>query len=366
MSAQSAAAAGGGFALGSASGGLWLVNQNGAFGEMTIKKQERIVEAAVSGTQLAFITEGDLLGFLPLDYFRLGLLESLDLEPGGGYTRMLPFPGAAGEGEHFLLWQAGNTRLYPQIRPAKNRGPGFALRGLPFRFPLRSVAAFGGKALFLDSAGNLSVVSVNTAAKTDRLDFSFSSIGSMDAAFINGNHIILGRSGVSGNSPFLKIDVATGETVPLPYPSSAGARVYRGASGALYAAAVDQEGGNSRTSILRLDTANPARSVPLVEYQGEDTLFSLAETSQALASTLGDGGATLFSPRGMLNFERSPGLPLKLIDGGAFFIVIDGDGNICWHDPSSGKLLALFRLYENEWILQQSHDDPLWGRVTLP
>jgi hypothetical protein len=210
----------------------------------------------------------------------------------------------------------------------------------------------------------MSIVSVDPLNKTDRLDFSFSSVGSLDAAFVSRDAVILGRSGVSGNTPFLIINLATGETVPLPYPSSAGARVYRGPSGTLYAAGVDQEAGSPRTSIIRLDTANPVQSVRLVEYQGEDTLFSLAESSGALASNLGGEGAVLFSSGGMLNFERSPGLPGRLIEGGPYFIVIDGDGNLCWHDPRSGKLLALFRLYDDEWILLREQGDVLRGAVT--
>jgi hypothetical protein len=354
-----------GLALGSASGGLWLENQGGA-ARLTVKNQDPVIEAAVSGSRLAFITEGNLLGFLPLDYFRLENGEVLPLESCGGYTRILPFADSTGAGDQFLFWQTDTTRLPPLIRSAEGAASAFTLQGLPFRFPLRAAAAFGEKLLFLDSAGNVPVVSANTAAKTSRLDFSFSSVGSLDADFINGDHIILGRSGISGNSSFLKINLRTGETVPLLYPSSAGVRVYRGASGAVYAATVDEEEGSFRTSIVRLDTENPAQSIRLVEYQGEDTLFSLAEVSRNLASTLGEEGAALFSPQGMVNFERSPGLPLRLAGGGRFFIVIDGDGNICWHDPVSGKLLALFRLYDQEWILQQNRGGALWGTVTRP
>jgi hypothetical protein len=360
------AAAGDSLALGGADGSLWLADPDGEPRQLAVKNQAPIAEAAVSGTRLAFITEGGLAGFLPLDYFRLNSGETLQLESGGGYTRLLPFSGPAGEGEQFLFWQTADTRLPPQIRSAEPGASPLGLRALPFRFPLRAAAVYREKILFLDSAGNMSVVSVSPGAKTDRLDFSFSSIGSLDADFISGEDVLLGRSGVSGNSPFLKINIRTGETVPLPYASSAGARVYRGASGALYAAAVDEEAGSPRTSIVRLDTANPAASIPLVVYQGEDTTFSLAETSRNLASTLGDGGAALFSSRGMVNFERSPGLPRRIVDGGRFFIVVDGDGNICWHDPLTGKLLALFRLYQNEWILQQAGEEPRWGAVTSP
>jgi hypothetical protein len=361
-----AAAVRDGVVLGGGDGGLRLLDRNGWTQEMLIKNQRRIIEAAVSGSRLAFFTEDNLLGFLPLDYFRLGSGETLDLEQGGGYTRLLAFPGASGEEERFLLWQPDNARQPPVIRSPGKNGSAFPLRAFPLRIPLRSAAVFGERTLFLDSAGNMSVLSVNAAAQTDSMVFSFASIGALDAAFVNQDNVILGRSGVSGNSPFLMINVTTGETVPLPYPSSAGARIYRGASGSLYAAAVDEEEGGPRTSILRLDTANPAGSVRLVEYQGEDVLFSLAESSRVLASTLGDSGATLFSSGGMKNFERTPGLPAKLIDGGSFFIVIDGDGNICWHDPHTGKLLALLRLYANEWILQQDQDETLWGAVKQP
>jgi hypothetical protein len=361
-----AAAVRDGVALGGGDGGLRLLNRGGEVRDLLVKNQRRIIEAAASDSEITFLAEGNLLGSIPLNFFRLDHSKTLSLEEHGGYNRILPFPGGAGETENFLFWQTGAAPLPPMIRSAEDRNSAFVLRNLPLRFPLRSAAAFGGKTLFLDSAGNISVLSVNTAAKTDTLDFSFSSIGSMDVAFINRDNILLGRSIVSGNSPFLMINVGTGETVPLPYPSSAGARVYQGASGIVYAAVVDEEEGTSRTSIIRLDTANPAGSARLVEYQGEDTLFSLAESSNILASTLGDSGAALFSSQGMLNFERSPGLPLRLTGGGSFFIVIDGDGNICWHDPRSGKLLAIFRLYEHEWILQQNQDETVWGSVVQP
>jgi hypothetical protein len=137
--------------------------------------------------------------------------------------------------------------------------------------------------------------------------------------------------------------------------------VYLGPSGTLYAAEVGDDAGGLRTSIVRLDLTKAATPDRLAEYQGEDTLFSLAESSGVLAANLGGEGAVLFSPEGMLNFERSPGLPLRLIGGGRFFIVLDGDGNICWHDPSSGRLLALLRLYEDEWVLQQDGGEALWG-----
>jgi hypothetical protein len=120
------------------------------------------------------------------------------------------------------------------------------------------------------------------------------------------------------------------------------------------------------TSILRLNPANPALSTRLVEYQGEDTGFGIAECGGALASTIGGDGATLYGGRGFTAFERSPGIPVRLISGGGYFITLDEDGTICWHENQSGDLLALFRLYENEWVLEKENYQTLRGGVAVP
>jgi hypothetical protein len=50
--------------------------------------------------------------------------------------------------------------------------------------------------------------------------------------------------------------------------------------------------------------------------------------------------------------ERESGLPQKIISGGGYFICLDSDGNITWHDPGTGKILALFRIYADTWVLE--------------
>jgi hypothetical protein len=210
------------------------------------------------------------------------------------------------------------------------------------------VAALGDEALFLDSAGTVTVMNL----KTGEAVFTFSSVGSLDAAFLDRGNLIVGRSAVSGNSPFLMVNTATGETVPLAYSSAIGARVYRGRGGMVYGAVIDQGLEGAVTALIRIDTVNAALSERLVEYQGEDTLVDLAESGGVLASTVGGDGATLYKSPGVYSFERGPGLPLRLIDGDFCFVVLDGEGNIAWHDPDTGKLLALFRIYGDRWIME--------------
>jgi hypothetical protein len=315
---------------------------------MRARKQELITEAAVGQSLIAFITGDGRLGYIPLDFSRLNNGSGLRLESAYGYTRLAPAPH---EGEEpFILWNNAGARL----------STGLALDKFPRRSSFRSVSALGETGLFLDSVGNISVVSL----KTGDLVFSFSSIGSMDAAFLDERTIVVGRGALSSDAPFLMMDIATGETLPLSYPATVGALLYRGGSGAVYAAAIDKNEGNNRTSIVRLDPSDSPRSARLVEYQGEDTVFNIAEAGGVLASTLGGDEAAAYTPQGMVSFERGPGIPQRLIGGGPCFIVLDTDGNITWHDPATGGILAVFRLYETEWILQSLQSGLVRGNVS--
>jgi hypothetical protein len=215
--------------------------------------------------------------------------------------------------------------------------------------------------VFLDSVGNISILSLDTGDPV----FSFSSLGSVDAAFLNEQGIILGRGALSGNSPFLMIDTFTGETLPLPYPATVGALLYRGVSGAVYAAVVDEKEGGRWTSIIRLDPSDSSGSLRLAERRGEDTVFSIAEAGGIPASTLGDNGeAAAYTSRGKeVSFERGAGIPQRLAGGDSWFIVLDTDGSISWHDPKSGGMLAVFRLYDTEWSFRSPEFGIVGGKV---
>ncbi|MDR2053665.1 MAG: hypothetical protein LBP80_09645, partial [Treponema sp.] len=185
------------------------------------------------------------------------------------------------------------------------------------------------------------------------VEFSFTSAGSLDAAFLDERNIILARGAAAVNSPFLKVNTVTGETVPLQYPASAGAMVFRGGSGRLYGAAINGDGENSTTSILLLDPDDSARSVSVVEYPGEDLDFSLAEENGIIASNLGGDAATLYNGQELLRCERGNGLPGRILSGGGFFVIIDNEGTIAWHDAGSGKLTASLRVYPDGWVLER-------------
>jgi hypothetical protein len=348
--------------LGASDGRLYFLPARGNPIPAAVSARIAVQEGAVSGDVLAFIASGGLSGFVPLDFseFSAGFPIRLVEEP--FFTRVTSETvSSRGDAGSFLYWQDSDTRHIPVLKTVSpdysgNRGyPEYReqsqipLRHLSIRSPAASVSILGNLALFLDSAGNAELISLYS----ETVEFSFASAGSLDAAFLDERNIILARGASAGNFPFLKVNTVTGETVPLQYSASAGIRVFRGGSGRFYGAVITGSGENARTVILLLDANDSARSVSAVEYSGEDLDFSFAEENGTIASNLGGDTATLYNGRELLPFERESGLPKRILNGGGFFVVIDSDGNIAWHDAGSGKLAALLRIYPDGWVLEK-------------
>ena len=343
--------------LGTSAGSLVLADMNGRLQNLALKEQTGIMDADVSGTSIAFLADNGTMGFIPLHYSQLTARSSIHVEQTPDDCNRIIALAADGSGGEFVLWQDGSIRIKPVIASSVAGSKKRPLGEYIFRSRIRSADSFGGKILFLDSTGNITVI---TPDGLNKGPFTFFSVGLMDAAFADSDRIIICRSAVSGNTPFMMININTGETVPLPYPSRAGVIVERGASGSLYAAAVSSESSadeaGMRTLILQLDPSNIAESIRIADYQGEDSHFSLAEspggTAGSLAATIGGEDASIYTAAGTETLERANGLPVKLIDGGTCLISLDSDGSICWHDGKNGKLLAVFRLHPDGWTLQ--------------
>ncbi|MCL2191508.1 MAG: hypothetical protein FWB79_05930, partial [Treponema sp.] len=355
--------------LGTSGGGLVLVGPEGAHRALAADTRTRITDVAVSGETIAFTAENGTWGFVPLDYARLSNGGTIQIGRGeGNYNRVTPFVPEDGSDGRFVFWQNRNIQTTPSIRSSDGNGsihaPG--LEGLSFRAPLRSVASLDGKAMFMDAVGNVSVVS---PFDEDGAVFGFSSVGLMDATFVDNQRLILGRSAVAGNTPFLLLNIVTGETVPLPHPAQAGVILQRGSSGEVYAVTVSPQPGGTITSILQVNHSNMAGSRQLVYFQGEHTQFSFAQTPRGIATTLdgeagtihpvagGNPAQTARRPRARAasapqRLDRTPGFPYRLIEGGRYVISLDRDGNLAWHDSQNGRLLAIFRLHPEGWTLQ--------------
>jgi hypothetical protein len=308
-------------ALGTAEGNVLIFSQSGSVRVMNTRNQLRITDMASSSQAIGFITEDSRLGFIPLDYNQLDSRNTLSLQDSGIYTRITS-DNEADSG--FLLWQSDNTRSFPLIktltgRPESGVAADTFIDKVTFRFPLRSVSVYRDRYLFLDLVGNLSV----TDQKSGELKFTFTATGAQDADFIDENNILIGRSAGAGNTAFLMVNIETEETVSLAYPAAIGNQVYRGGSGAVYGVAINRESGNFKTSVVNLNTTNPAQSKLLVDYSKENTRFSMGESSGVLAASIGGDRAAIYrligngqnTVAGAQPLERTPGLPVRILGG---------------------------------------------------
>jgi hypothetical protein len=367
--------------LGGSRGGLYeLVSSGGNVSLKPFKAEDqlRVTEAASSGAFIAFFGDNKTMGLVPLDYRQLKAGAELPLVPNAdSYTRITPAEPAAKAGR-FIFWQSANARTFPALwetagSSVKEPAGGTAgesagklpaierksvLNKLPLGASLRSVSVFGDTALFLTTRGVLSAVSIGAENAVDGSPlFSYQASGSSDAAFLNDREIMLGQSAVSG-PPFVKLYAENGETVPLDMADQAGLRLYR-EKNALYGLVSGREDGAVFTRIIRFDGAGYK---VVADYAGEDQDVSLAESAFP-AANLGEETAAVYAPRGPVWLERSPGFPLRIINGGSSVIALDTEGNIVWHDPQTGAIRALFSLYGDRWTLLQQDGETVSGSV---
>ena len=337
--------------LANAEGRVFTLNDRGNVFNFTYSFQTRITEITATNRNIAVLSENNELFFLPTDYNLLRHNGVLSLKNQSGYTRINAIPSSPYEQENsqkFILWQSGNTQFIPKIVYTEDSSEELSLSFLRGRYPARAISAISDRILVLDTAGNITVYNSNNSS----VEFTFSSIGAIDAVLIDSEYLILCRSVMSGNSPFLLVNYKTGETVPFSFPAEAGIMAYIGTSGRIYAAAVERNIFGARTVVFNIaTTTSSSTDLKIKEYTGEAVHLSMAESSYRLAIASSDEGAAIYGDQ-VVRFERSNGLPEKLLGSDNFFISLDSEGSICWHDNKTGKLLATFKLYGNRWTLR--------------
>ncbi|MCL2208610.1 MAG: hypothetical protein FWC19_00945 [Treponema sp.] len=317
--------------------------------------QTRITEFAAGQENIALITENNDICIIPLDYSLLVNGKPVIIKKKNEYTHLTPV--LHDNKEKFILWQQVNSRITPQIVHIKDNDiDSLALNIITGRFPLRSISSKNHSLLVLDTAGNLSVY--NLLDLKARPDFAFISAGTSDAAFINDENIILCRNSVNNNSLFLSVNLKTTETLPLHYNAQAALTLYSGKTGKIYAETVELENNRFKTTVIDLSSASPSM---IYEYPAEAINLSIAESSGRLAIACGSEGAFIFPDRPVLeskavNFERTAGLPVKLAGCDNYFLNMDSEGNIAWHDNKSGKILAVFSVRGENWILKHGEN----------
>ncbi|MDR1148391.1 MAG: hypothetical protein LBK66_07150 [Spirochaetaceae bacterium] len=334
------------------------------------QNQKGIFDAACVNGVMAFIDEDGRGAFIPADFNELAERDSIDLFNTDSANRI-----TADNKNAFLFWRYGadlngdsfTGAAFPFVRRLIKESPPYAweeyvIDNSDMRNPLRGAALSGDKVLFLDVLGEMKVFSIEERRRV----FSYSSALSLDAVFVGGRNILIAYNAdiLSGAAPFLLVDDVSGETLPVSYPALMAFALYKSPLDNVYGAVLKNTGRRITTEIVRFNAAVPESSSSVFEYDGEDTNFPFIEYSlkniEYLVSGAGGEGAYII-PIGALRgggsrklIGRSPAFPRKLLSQNNSFAALDGDDSIVWYDGASGRLLAMLRLYQNEWLLSTS------------
>ena len=334
-------------ALGTQDGSVIIYGTNNSVHHMEFGTQPSVIAAAAGSDQLAFFTE-DFLFIIPLDFRQLASGTAIRALEKGNYNSI-----SAGD-RGFVLWHSESTDS-PPLYISLTHNQQSHIEQLNMRFPLRAVSLYNNFLLFLNSIGNIYIIN----NESGEIIYSTTVSGAQDAVFIDERNILIGRSAANRNSSFLIFNIITGETVPLPLQTDLGIKVIRGSSG-FFGAGISRRGASFRTAFFVIDISNPGRSRLVMEFDADNSNLTMAENQGVFLTVTENGNAGLFrlnqassgSNASINNLQRSPGLPVILLNAGAFFISVDSDGNIVWHDPQTGNTLAMLRFYENNWILE--------------
>ncbi|MDR2541836.1 MAG: WD40 repeat domain-containing protein [Treponema sp.] len=332
--------------FGTSQGCIFLIEQQGA-NSRNIQNRitpftfsnfpRRITEIAAGEKTIALLTEDGYFSYLPLQHNMIGGNLNLNFKEYTNYNRITSF--SLQGNDYYILWQTQNARIPAQLIDLTNNEPK-DLSFLTRQSPLRTISVFNNRLLTLDTGGNISVYnleSIQLALPSTRAEHTISSVGAIDAVFINDNTLLISRSVINNNSPFFTLDVRTGETVPVFFPVQSGLIVYRGNT-SHFGVALEF---NNYFNIVFLNLSFTGQQSRLYEYPGEANYLSIAEAANRLAIICDSEGAMILP--GIIKFERTSGLPTRLLTSGNLFICLDSEGNITWHDLN-GKLLNHFRL----------------------
>jgi len=336
---------------------LLLLEQQNRLTLLNFNFQKRITEIAAAKETIAFLDIDNTLFLIPNNPNISGKPQntlSLSGIENQNYNKLTPI--YYNSKDYFILWQDSNTRLAPQLLDDKGQRINI-LTFLLGRHPLRSFSLYNDKLLALDSGGNISVFNLESIINGEnsiRPVFNFTATGAIDSTFINNDYIRICRSAVN-NSPFLIINIKTGETIPVLFNAQgfaqtgfaeAGIYTYTGNSGNNYAIVMIRNEDRINTTFLELSipsqtglasTGFLSTNKILFEYPGEARNISISESNRNLAVLCDSEGAKIISTENIA-FERTSGLPIKMQSTNEYFISLDSEGNITWHENSTGKI----------------------------
>ncbi|MFP4431412.1 MAG: hypothetical protein ACLFPV_09195 [Spirochaetaceae bacterium] len=207
---------------------------------------------------------------------------------------------------------------------------------------------------FLLVEANGAVASLDPETLT--VDTLYSGVGVEAAVSLAGNRMVIGKTrSDSFDSSLIRVDTATGETVPLPTEAFLAYRLAVAPNNrVLYAIELIRRGDEISTALTRYSGTSFDRRTVLAERNEEilDALLLVAPDNGRLISDLPTGELAEYDGRRWVSFESSNSFPVSAAVYGSLLVAAGTDGAVYAWDRESRRLRYTLQVFQDgEWVV---------------
>lgn len=201
---------------------------------------------------------------------------------------------------------------------------------------LQSVRISGDMILEMESNATVNCYHFDTK----KLEELYTGTGLQDAAIIGDYMYIAKSSATNPDTPLLKVNTATKETVPVPFDSNVMFSLCSTDS-VLYGISVASGDDGKKTTLFTYDPAD-GRIQNLLNLSDEDTDAFTFLHGDSIYTNIGRDRVFSYDTgsHGTQYYNRSASLPLKVCQNSTRLVVLNRDGSISWYTAGSAQVLA--------------------------
>ncbi len=219
-----------------------------------------------------------------------------------------------------------------------------------FESPILELNDAGSDILSLERNGRIRLLnsySFNT-------DFSFTSAGTLTAAFTGSYGVIIGKNNSNVlDSSLTRVNPSTGETVSIGADSFLVFDLaFDGQHGSLFSLGLQHQNGSEATVLTRYSGTDFSRRETLASYAGEDIQASVTYDSGQVFTTLGYDRVQVWDGSGMSLLRATGHIPRKVISRNGRVFGVNRDGSVSvWDETSRNHLFDFYALPDGSWVI---------------
>ncbi|HUX13580.1 MAG TPA: WD40 repeat domain-containing protein [Spirochaetia bacterium] len=219
-----------------------------------------------------------------------------------------------------------------------------------FESPILELTDAGPDILSLERNGRIRLLnsySFNT-------DFSFTSAGTLSAAFTGSYGLIIGKNNSNIlDSSLTRVNPSTGETVSIGSDSFiVFALAFDAQHDSLFSLGLQHQNGSEATVLTRYTGTDFSQRETIAGYAGEDIQASVSFDGGRVFTTLGYDRVQVWDGSNMSLLRATGHIPRKVISRNGRVFGVNRDGSVSvWDETSRDHLFDFYALPDGSWVI---------------